>query len=70
MTSPQQPVAQALGSVYQPAAVTQTAQQDGGVSATITPSLPSYTLAYDPSAPFANVQGMVAQPNVDPARKL
>jgi flagellar basal-body rod protein FlgC len=69
-TSPQQPVAQAPGSVYQPVAVTQMLEPGGGVSAAVTPSLPSYTLAYDSSAPFANVQGMVAQPNVDPAREI
>jgi flagellar basal-body rod protein FlgC len=32
--------------------------------------LPSYALAYDPSAPFANMQGMVATSNVDPAREV
>ena len=69
-TSPQQPVAQAPGSVYQPVAVTQTAQSGGGVTASVTPSLPSYALAYDPSAPFANMQGMVATPNVDPAQEV
>jgi flagellar basal-body rod protein FlgC len=36
------------------------------VQAAISNTLPSYTLAYDPSAPFANLQGMVAAPNVDP----
>ena len=66
-TSPQQPVAQAPGSVYQPVAVTQTAQPGGGVTASVTPSLPSYALAYDP---FANMQGMVAQPNIDPAQEI
>jgi flagellar basal-body rod protein FlgC len=69
-TSPQQQVAQAPGSVYQPVAVTQTAQPGGGVTASVTPSLPSYALAYDPSAPFANMQGMVATPNVDPAQEI
>ena len=68
-TSPQQQVAPAPGSVYQPIAVTDTAQPGGGVAATVAPSLPSYTLAYDPSAPFANMQGMVAMPNVDPAQE-
>jgi flagellar basal-body rod protein FlgC len=69
-TSPQQPVAQAPGSVYQAVAVTQTAQPGGGVTASVMPSLPSYALAYDPSAPFANMQGMVATPNVDPAQEV
>jgi flagellar basal-body rod protein FlgC len=71
-TSPQQPVAPAPGSVYQAVAVTQTAQPGGGVTASVTPSLPSYALAYDP---FANMQGMVATPNVatpniDPAHEV
>jgi flagellar basal-body rod protein FlgC len=69
-TSPQQPVAQAPGSVYQPVAATQTAQPGSGVTASVTPSLPSYALAYDPSAPFANMQGMVAAPNIDPAQEI
>jgi flagellar basal-body rod protein FlgC len=38
----------------------------GGATAVTSSALPSYTLAYDPSAPFANLQGMVAAPNVDP----
>ena len=38
----------------------------GGATAATSNALPSYTLAYDPSAPFANLQGMVAAPNVDP----
>jgi len=50
---PQQPVAQTPGSVYQPVAVSQTATPGGGVSATVQPTTPSYTLAYDPSEPFA-----------------
>jgi flagellar basal-body rod protein FlgC len=69
-TSPQQPVAQAPGSVYQAVAATQTVQPGGGVTASVSPSLPSYALAYDPSAPFANMQGMVATPNVDPAQEV
>ena len=69
-TSPQQQVAPAPGSVYQPVAATRTAQPGGGVTASITPTLPSYTLAYDPSQPFANMQGMVAEPNIDPAQQV
>ncbi len=52
--------------LYQPvSAVTQTSS-GGGVTSAISDTLPSYTLAYDPTAPFANLQGMVATPNVDP----
>jgi len=52
-------------SAYQPAVVTLTSMAGGGVSATITRSSPSPILSYDPTAPFANGQGMVAIPNVD-----
>ena len=69
-TDPQQPVVPAPGSVYQPVQVTDTARPGGGVSAAASPSLPAYSLAYDPTAPFANMQGMVAQPNVNPAREV
>jgi flagellar basal-body rod protein FlgC len=66
-TGPNQPVAQTQGSVYQPVTVSQTTAPGGGVQAGLSPSLPSYVLAYDPNAPFANLQGMVAAPNVNPA---
>jgi flagellar basal-body rod protein FlgC len=69
-TGPQQPVVQRPGSVYQPVAVSQTATPGGGVSATVQPTTPSYTLAYDPTAPFANLQGMVAEPNIAPAQQV
>lgn len=69
-TGPQMPVAQAPGNVYQPLAVSQTTQPGGGVASSLTPALPGYVLAYDPSAPFANMQGMVAAPNVDPAQEI
>ena len=55
------------GSVYQAVSVTSQALAGGGVTSASSTILPSYTLAYDPSAPFANLQGMVAAPrNVDP----
>jgi flagellar basal-body rod protein FlgC len=64
-TGPLQPIPQSAGSVYQPVSATLTSLPSGGVEAGISNTLPSYTLAYDPSAPFANLQGMVAAPNVD-----
>ncbi len=42
------------------------APTSGGVTTALSSVLPSSPLAYDPSAPFANLQGMVAAPNVDP----
>jgi flagellar basal-body rod protein FlgC len=55
---------QAQPHVYQPAVVVETSMAGGGVSATITRSN-GYIQSYDPTAPFANNQGMVATPNVD-----
>ena len=63
-TSPMQPLPANSG-VYQPVSATTQALPGGGVVAAVSNTLPSYTLAYDPSAPFANLQGMVAAPNVD-----
>ena len=65
-TGPSLPVSQTTGSVYQPVSATFAASPGGEVRANTQITLPSYTLAYDPSAPFANLQGMVAAPNVDP----
>jgi flagellar basal-body rod protein FlgC len=69
-TPPSQPVAQAPGSVYQPTIAVQSTTQNGGVAASVQPSLPSYNLAYDPKAPYANMQGMIASPNVDLATQV
>lgn len=66
-TPPDQNVPQAPGQVYQARQVAQTANPDGSVSASLQASLPSYRTAFDPHAPFANVDGMVAEPNVDVA---
>ena len=64
-TPPTQAVAQTAGSVYQPTVSVQSAAPGGGVTTSLQPSLPAYNLAYDPQAPYANMQGMVATPNVD-----
>lgn len=37
----------------------------GGVQVSTAAMLPSYSEAYDPSAPYADDRGMVAMPNVD-----
>lgn len=58
------------GQVYQPVSVAQRAVPGGGVSASLQPVQPPSTLVYDPNAPFANMQGMVAMPNVDLATQL
>ena len=57
--------AQSPASAYQPAVVVETSMAGGGVSATVTRYSPGAILSYDPTAPFADGQGMVAVPNVD-----
>jgi flagellar basal-body rod protein FlgC len=50
---------------YQPVTVAMSTAPSGGVSAEIEPAMPAYSPGYDPSAPLANAQGLVAVPNVD-----
>jgi flagellar basal body rod protein FlgC len=64
-TPPDQAVVQNPGSVYQPLSVAESPVRGGGVAASLQASLPAYSLAYSPGAPYANMQGMVAMPNVD-----
>jgi flagellar basal-body rod protein FlgC len=42
----------------------------GGVTTTTEPRDPAYVAAYDPNAPQANAQGLVAAPNVDLASEI
>ncbi|HWM61198.1 MAG TPA: flagellar basal body rod C-terminal domain-containing protein [Rhizomicrobium sp.] len=69
-TPPTQAVAPTAGSVYQPTTSIQTTAPGGGVTTSLQPSLPSYNLAYDPQSPYANMQGMIATPNVDIASQI
>jgi flagellar basal-body rod protein FlgC len=69
-TPPTQAVAQTAGSVYQSTVSVQSTAPGGGVTTSLQPSLPSYNLAYDPQAPYANMQGMIATPNVDIASQI
>jgi len=41
----------------------------GGTFATVGTVSPSFVPQYDPTAPFANANGQVAAPNVDPANE-
>jgi len=50
---------------YHPVSVTQSPTPGGGVSASLQPVA---LLAYDPA--YANVQGMIAKPNVDLATEI
>lgn len=70
VADPAQVLAAGAGQVYQPVSVAQQPQPGGGVAASLQPVQPPSTLAYDPNAPFANMQGMVAVPNVDLATQL
>jgi flagellar basal-body rod protein FlgC len=50
---------------YNALTVNQTAMPDGTTFATVAPVLPGTVQSWDPSASYANAQGMVAAPNVD-----
>ena len=54
--------------VYQAVETTQTAEAGGGVRAKHEPMRPSYLLEYEPESAYANEDGEVAAPNVDPVR--
>ena len=59
---------------YVPLRVDQVSQSSGstpgGTVATVSTVSPSYTAQSDPSAPFANEDGLVAAPNVDLASEF
>jgi len=55
---------------YVPSRVDQTATVGGGTSATVSPISPSAVPVFDPTAPYANQEGMVASPNVDLASEM
>jgi flagellar basal-body rod protein FlgC len=66
-TPPSQSLPQTPGGVYQAKNVQQTTTPNGGVATSLSASLPSYIVAYDPGSAQANSQGMVVEPNVDVA---
>jgi len=55
---------------YAPLRVDQVDLATGGTRAVVTEVSPSYVATYDPSAPYANQDGMVASPNVDLADEI
>ena len=70
-TPPTQPVAPSESDaqrVYQAVDTVQTADK-GTVRAKHTPTQPSYLLEFDPDAAYANEDGVVAAPNVDPVEQ-
>ena len=54
---------------YAPSRVDQVDVAGGGTAATVTTVSPSYAPRYDPSAPYADKNGLVAAPNVDLANE-
>jgi flagellar basal-body rod protein FlgC len=50
---------------YTPEQVHQVATAGGGTKAITTAVQPGYTVAYDPTAPYADANGDVARPNVN-----
>ena len=55
---------------YRPLRADLTSMSAGGVMASVSAQQSASELAYDPTAPFADAQGMVASPAVDMALQL
>jgi len=59
---------------YVPLAFNQVDQTAGsgpsGTFGTVSPVSPSFVPSFDPSSPFANQNGLVAAPNVDPVNEI
>ena len=55
---------------YTPERVDQVALANGSTSARVTAKSPSTMPAYDPTAPYVDSNGLVAQPNVDLAGEI
>jgi flagellar basal-body rod protein FlgC len=51
---------------YQPLATVDTAVAGSGTRAATVPVQPGFVAAYQPQSPYADPQGLVAMPNVDP----
>jgi flagellar basal-body rod protein FlgC len=55
---------------YAPLELVQTASAGGGTQTTVTTAKPATVATFDPQAPFANQDGLVAAPNVDLAQEM
>ncbi|MEP7209686.1 MAG: flagellar basal body rod C-terminal domain-containing protein [Alphaproteobacteria bacterium] len=55
---------------YKPLEVDQTPNASGGVSANVSPATRDAIAVYDPHAPYANADGLVATPDVDLAHEM
>ena len=67
---PDSPARGSYPSAYGAKRVDQVPLADGSTRATVTGKSPATVPAYDPSAPYANGQGMVAAPNVNLASEI
>jgi flagellar basal-body rod protein FlgC len=59
----------AAPAAYAPLRVDQVEVSGGGTAANVSTASPSYTPSYDPTASYADGNGMVAAPNVDLANE-
>jgi flagellar basal-body rod protein FlgC len=59
------PNAASFPPAYAPQRVDQVEVAGGGTATTVTTLSPSYVTSYDPGAPYADKNGLVAAPNVD-----
>jgi flagellar basal-body rod protein FlgC len=57
-------------SAYTPLQVDQTATADGGTTATVKPVSPAYVATPDPTASYADQNGLVAAPNVELSNEI
>jgi flagellar basal-body rod protein FlgC len=55
---------------YDPLELVQSENANGGTQTRVRTITPSYVAVSDPSAPFANEEGLVAAPNVDLSKEL
>lgn len=62
--------AAAFPAAYTPLQVNQSDVVGGGTSATVSQVSPATVSTFDPAAPFADSNGLVASPNVDPANEI
>ncbi len=67
---PGSPKATNFPRAYAPLRLEQTDAAGSGTSARVDTVSPSYVAAFDPAAPYADANGLVARPNVDLASEL
>lgn len=64
------PTAQGVSTVYRPLQAQFHSLPNGGVGVNITEKNDAYHLSYNPSAAYADAQGLIAVPNVDLAQEI